>query len=94
MVENHERARRELLATGERVRKRVVETRDDLTAQERHIAGLARDGLSNQEIGARLFLSPHTVAYHLRKVYSKLEITSRDQLTQALPDRADVTPVT
>jgi DNA-binding CsgD family transcriptional regulator len=89
-----ERARRELLATGERVRKRVVETRDDLTAQERHIAGLARDGLSNQEIGARLFLSPHTVAYHLRKVYSKLEITSRDQLTQALPDRADVTPVT
>ena len=81
-----ERARRELLATGERVRKRAVETRDDLTAQERQIAGLARDGLSNQEIGARLFLSQHTVAYHLRKVFSKLEITSRNQLTQVLPE--------
>ena len=89
-----ERARRELLATGERVRKRVVETRDDLTAQERHIAGLARDGLSNQEIGARLFLSQHTVAYHLRKVFSKLEITSRNQLSQVLPESADATPVT
>jgi DNA-binding CsgD family transcriptional regulator len=84
-----ERARRELLATGEHVRKRTVETREDLTAQERQIAGLARDGLSNQEIGARLFLSQHTVAYHLRKVFAKLEITSRNQLTQALPDRAD-----
>jgi ATP/maltotriose-dependent transcriptional regulator MalT len=81
-----ERARRELLATGERVRRRAVETRDGLTAQERHIAGLARDGLSNQEIGARLFLSQHTVAYHLRKVFSKLEITSRNQLTQVLRD--------
>jgi DNA-binding CsgD family transcriptional regulator len=80
-----ERAGGELLATGERVRKRAAETRDDLTAQERHIAGLARDGLSNQEIGARLFLSQHTVAYHLRKVFSKLEITSRNQLTQVLP---------
>ena len=89
-----ERARRELLATGERVRKRSVETRDDLTAQERHIAGLARDGLSNQEIGARLFLSQHTVAYHLRKVFSKLEITSRNQLIQVLPDSAEATPVT
>ncbi len=89
-----ERARRELLATGERVRKRTVETRDDLTAQERHIAGLARDGLSNQEIGARLFLSQHTVAYHLRKVFSKLEITSRNQLIQVLPDSAEATPVT
>jgi DNA-binding CsgD family transcriptional regulator/tetratricopeptide (TPR) repeat protein len=87
-----ERARRELLATGERVRKRSVETRDDLTAQERHIGGLARDGLSNQEIGARLFLSPHTVAYHLRKVFSKLEITSRNQLIQVLPDRGDAAP--
>ena len=81
------RAHRELLAAGERVHKRVVETRDDLTAQERHIAGLARDGLSNQEIGVRLFLSQHTVAYHLRKVFSKLEITSRNQLAQALPER-------
>src|SRR4029453_17780913 len=59
-----------LLAPGERARKRAAETRDDLTAQERHIAGLARDGLSNQEIGARLFLSQHTVAYPLRKAFS------------------------
>jgi DNA-binding CsgD family transcriptional regulator len=81
-----ERARRELLATGERVRKRAVESRDELTAQERQIAKLARDGLSNQEIGARLFLSQHTVAYHLRKVFSKLEITSRNQLAEVLPD--------
>jgi DNA-binding CsgD family transcriptional regulator len=88
-----ERARRELLATGEHVRKRTLETRDDLTAQELQIAGLARDGLSNQEIGARLFLSQHTVAYHLRKVFSKLEISSRNQLTQVLPDGADAAPV-
>jgi DNA-binding CsgD family transcriptional regulator len=87
-----ERAHRELLATGERVRKRAVEMRDDLTAQERHVAGLARDGLSNQEIGARLFLSQHTVAYHLRKVFSKLEITSRNQLTQVLPESGDGAP--
>jgi DNA-binding CsgD family transcriptional regulator len=88
-----ERARRELSAAGERVGRRTVEARDDLTAQERHIAGLARDGLSNQEIGARLFLSQHTVAYHLRKVFSKLEITSRNQLTEMLADGADATPV-
>jgi DNA-binding CsgD family transcriptional regulator len=88
-----ERARRELLATGEHVRKRTVETRDHLTAQERQIAGLAGDGLSNQEIAARLFLSQHTVAYHLRKVFSKLEITSRNQLTEVLPDDADAASV-
>jgi DNA-binding CsgD family transcriptional regulator len=63
-----------------------VETRDDLTAQERQIAGLARDGLSNQKIGARLFLSQHTVAYHLHKVYTKLDVTSRNQLAQVLPE--------
>ncbi len=80
-----ERARGELLATGERVRRRAVETRDDLTAQERQIARLARDGLSNPEIGARLFLSPRTVEWHLRKVFTKLGIRSRRDLAHALP---------
>ncbi len=80
------RAERELLATGERVRKRSVETRDELTTQEAQVARLARDGLSNAEIGQRLFISQHTVAYHLRKVFSKLDITSRSQLDRALPD--------
>jgi DNA-binding NarL/FixJ family response regulator len=65
-----ERARGELLATGERVRKRTVETRDELTPQELQIARLARDGFSNPEIGARLYLSPRTVEWHLRKVFS------------------------
>jgi DNA-binding CsgD family transcriptional regulator len=83
-----ERARRELQATGEHVRKRSVETRDDLTAQERQIALLARDGLSNPEIGARLFLSPRTVEWHLRKVFAKLDIRSRRQLAGALPRSA------
>jgi DNA-binding CsgD family transcriptional regulator len=80
-----ERARCELQVTGERVRKRAVETRDDLTAQERQIAQLARDGLSNPEIGARLFLSPRTVEWHLRKVFTKLGIRSRRELSRALP---------
>jgi DNA-binding CsgD family transcriptional regulator len=80
-----ERARRELFATGEKARKRSVETRDELTAQEQQIARLARDGLSNPEIGARLFLSPRTVEWHLRKVFSKLEIRSRHELSSALP---------
>ena len=79
------RARGELLATGEKVRTRTVETRDDLTAQEAQIARLARDGLSNPEIGARLFLSPRTVEWHLRKVFAKLGIRSRRELAQALP---------
>jgi DNA-binding NarL/FixJ family response regulator len=79
-----ERARRELVATGARVRKRTVETRDELTPQEQQIAGLARDGLSNPEIGARLFLSPRTVEWHLRKVFTKLEISSRMGLHDAL----------
>jgi DNA-binding CsgD family transcriptional regulator len=83
-----ERARGELLATGEKVRKRTIETRDDLTAQEQQIARLARDGLSNPEIGARLFLSPRTVEWHLRKVFSKLGIRSRRELADALPASA------
>ena len=80
-----ERARRELLATGEKVRKRAVETRDDLTAQERQIGQFARDGLSNPEIGARLFLSPRTVEWHLHKVFGKLGIRHRQDLATALP---------
>ena len=82
-----QRARKELLAAGETVRKRRLETRDDLTAQERQIAQLARDGLSNPEIGARLFLSPRTVEWHLKKVFTKLEIRSRMGLHDALPER-------
>jgi ATP/maltotriose-dependent transcriptional regulator MalT len=77
--------RRELVATGGRVRKRTVETTDELTAQEWQVALLARDGMSNSDIGARLFLSQHTVAYHLRKVFSKLGISSRRELAAALP---------
>ncbi|HTX11716.1 MAG TPA: AAA family ATPase [Solirubrobacteraceae bacterium] len=80
-----ERARTELQATGEHVRPRTIETRDDLTAQERQIAELARDGLSNPEIGARLFLSPRTVEWHLRHVFVKLGVRSRRDLAKALP---------
>jgi DNA-binding NarL/FixJ family response regulator len=83
------RARRELAATGETARKRTMEARDTLTPQEAQIAGLARAGLSNPEIAARLFLSARTVEYHLRKVFSKLQISSRHQLAQALVGDAD-----
>ena len=79
------RAARELLATGETARKRSAETRDELTAQETQIAQFARDGLSNAEIGARLFISPRTVEYHLRKVFTKLGITTREHLDRVLP---------
>jgi DNA-binding CsgD family transcriptional regulator len=75
-----QRAARELGASGETARKRSVESPDQLTAREAQIARLARDGLSNPEIGARLFISPRTVEYHLHKVYGKLDITSRNEL--------------
>jgi ATP/maltotriose-dependent transcriptional regulator MalT len=81
-----ERARRELVATGETVRKRRAETAVELTAQEAQIARLARDGLSNPEISTQLFLSPRTVEWHLRKVFAKLGISSRKQLRGALLD--------
>ena len=76
-----ERAARELLATGEKARKRTADTRDQLTAQETQIAELARDGHSNPEIGAQLFISPRTVEYHLHKVFTQ----ARDQLAQRAP---------
>ena len=83
-----ERARRALSATGETARERSVETRDPLTAQEALIARLAREGLSNPEIGTRLFISPRTVKYHLRKVFIKLDIGSRNELHRVLPPEA------
>ena len=82
-----ERARRELQATGEKARKRAISTTNEgLTPQEWQVARLARDGLSNPEIGARLFISARTVQYHLRKVFAKLGINSRSQLDLALAD--------
>src|SRR5579863_4462180 len=87
-----ERARRELAATGETARKRTVETTGQLTAREAQIARLARDGLSNPEIGARLFISARTVQYHLGKVFTKLGIGSRSQLDRALPGDLDTVP--
>ncbi len=80
-----QRAEGELLATGERPRKRSVQTHSELTSQETQIAHMARDGLSNAEIGERLFISQHTVAYHLRKIFTKLDISSRGQLAHVLP---------
>jgi DNA-binding CsgD family transcriptional regulator len=88
-----ERARNELLATGETVRKRTVETRDELTSQEAQIARLAAEGYTNPEIGAQLFLSPRTVEWHLRKVFAKLGISSRRQLRSELPDAAGAAAV-
>jgi ATP/maltotriose-dependent transcriptional regulator MalT len=88
-----ERARRELQATGETARKRTVETREELTAQEAVIARLAREGLSNPEIGSRLFISERTVQSHLGKVFAKLAISSRGQLDQVLAsDSASARP--
>jgi DNA-binding NarL/FixJ family response regulator len=89
-----ERARIELLATGETARNRTVQTREPLTAQEAVIARLARDGLSNPEIGSRLFISARTVKYHLGKVFTKLDISSRAQLDRVLPgDPATARPL-
>jgi DNA-binding CsgD family transcriptional regulator len=84
-----ERARRELLATGDTVRKRTVQTASELTAQEAHIARLAVDGRTNAEIGAQLYLSIRTVEWHLSRVYTKLGVSSRRELRPALaPPRA------
>jgi DNA-binding CsgD family transcriptional regulator len=80
-----ERARRELIATGETVRQRTPETRDELTAQEAAVARLAANGHTNPEIGRQLFISARTVQYHLRKVFRKLAISSRKELVGALP---------
>jgi DNA-binding CsgD family transcriptional regulator len=79
-----ERTRRELVATGETVRRRGANTRDDLTPQEAQIARLAGDGRTNPEIGAELFISGRTVEWHLRKVYGKLGVGSRKELHAAL----------
>jgi DNA-binding CsgD family transcriptional regulator len=79
-------ARRDLQATGETVRKRSVETLDELTPQEAQVARLAADGQTNSEIGAQLFLSPRTVEWHLTKMFGKLGMSSRKELSSALSD--------
>jgi DNA-binding CsgD family transcriptional regulator len=80
-----ERAARELRASGDTPQKRSVESREQLTPQEAQIARFARDGLSNAQIGTRLFISPRTVEYHLHKVFAKLNIRSRNELARVLP---------
>jgi DNA-binding CsgD family transcriptional regulator len=88
-----ERTRIELRAAGSQVRELAVETPDTLTAQEALIARLAGQGASNPEIAAQLFISPATVAYHLRKVFTKLGVSSRSQLRAALPARPGAAPL-
>ena len=88
-----ERANRELKAAGETARRALASPAHELTVQEAQIARMARDGLSNPEIGSRLFISTHTVQYHLKKVFVKLEIGSRSQLELALPRDADLPPL-
>jgi DNA-binding CsgD family transcriptional regulator len=88
-----ERARVELRATGGHARQRTIETADTLTAQEALIARLAVDGASNPEIAAQLFISPATVAYHLRKVFTKLGVSSCSQLAPALLGRPGAAPL-
>jgi DNA-binding CsgD family transcriptional regulator len=85
-----ERARRELVATGETARTRAPDAREELTAQETEIARLAALRRTNQEIGAQLFLSPRTVEWHLRKVFMKLGVSSRKELYDALPEEVRV----
>jgi DNA-binding NarL/FixJ family response regulator len=85
-----DRARRELLATGQTVRKRTDDTRLDLTAREAHIAQAAAAGFTNPEIGEKLFLSPRTVEWHLRKIFTKLGISSRRELNAILQPAAHV----
>jgi DNA-binding CsgD family transcriptional regulator len=89
-----ERARIELRASGGHAHERAVETRDPLTAQEALIARMAADGASNPEIAEQLFISRATVAYHLRKVFTKLDLSSRSQLASVLPARQDAAPAT
>jgi DNA-binding NarL/FixJ family response regulator len=83
-----ERARTELLATGATARKRSVETRSDLTPQERQVASLAASGLTNAAIATRLFITTSTVEFHMNKVFRKLHITSRKQIAPTLESRA------
>jgi DNA-binding NarL/FixJ family response regulator len=87
-----ERAARELRATGERVRNRTTDAPSQLTAREAQIARLAGDGLSNPEIAAQLFMSPRTVEYHLHKVFTKLNISSRNQLPGVLATHGNERP--
>ena len=88
-----ERARGELLATGETVRKRTVDSRDVLTSQEVQVARLAAAGRTNAEIAAQLFISPRTAEYHLHKVFTKLGISSRRKLRDTLRDSAPLAAV-